>query len=107
MTKGRTIASIAMLAAALPMLVAVSAPAQACKVVGHKNGEPLCLTTSDATGYNRGTGGSGGAIHMGPLKVYNGQPIQMKPLQVGKFDVSTKGIIKGIMVGAIKKLRNR
>jgi hypothetical protein len=33
-----------------------TAPALACKVVGYKNGEPLCETTSDASGYNRRTG---------------------------------------------------
>jgi hypothetical protein len=30
-----------------------AAPASACKVVGYKNGEPLCATTSDASGYNK------------------------------------------------------
>ena len=36
---------------ALP-LIAFATSSYACQVVGHKNGEDLCATTSDATGFN-------------------------------------------------------
>jgi hypothetical protein len=32
------------------VLVLHSGPASACKVVGYRNGEPLCATTSDGKG---------------------------------------------------------
>ena len=36
--------------ALVPLFAFQSVPASACHVVGHKNGEPLCETTSDGNG---------------------------------------------------------
>ena len=37
----------------VPLLAFQTIPATACKIVGYKTGEPLCTTTSDASGYNQ------------------------------------------------------
>src|SRR5262245_59487515 len=38
------------LSAFASILAFTAAPASACKVVGHRNGEPVCMTTSDGKG---------------------------------------------------------
>jgi hypothetical protein len=50
MTRPSRLYASTLLLAATPILTVLSLPANACNVVGYKNGEPLCATTSDGKG---------------------------------------------------------
>jgi hypothetical protein len=54
---------------ALAMLFVLgSGPASACKVVGYRNGEPLCATTSDGRGQQYTDGRSAREKHLAALR---------------------------------------
>jgi len=73
-----------------------SAPASACNVVGYKNGERLCSTTSDRSGYNRRTVGKYiKGVHYYPPMVKPGQPKTSSNVTPSKHKSCGSGWYKG------------